>query len=210
MPQNFVGCDREQAFLLPPDVRDWLPERHEVQPASGSIPTPRQSRRTDRMAAHHGDPQPVEALAAHHRAAVRLRERARRPPPAARRRSTRAGPRLRGNALDISRQPHANATVSPTHETRARFRGSAAPAWIRSGDRSGWVGTCGRVSPWAPVGAAIVDQAPAGHQRCADERRRASGRRLLRSRPFRVHMAKADAVPPLPRPHTVNTPVKRA
>jgi hypothetical protein len=23
MPQNFVGCDREQAFLLPPDVRDW-------------------------------------------------------------------------------------------------------------------------------------------------------------------------------------------
>ena len=52
-----------------------------VQPASGSIPTPRQSRRTDRMAAHHGDPQPVEALAAHHRAAVRLRERARRPPP---------------------------------------------------------------------------------------------------------------------------------
>lgn len=28
MPQNFVGCDREQAFLLPPDVRDWLPEGH--------------------------------------------------------------------------------------------------------------------------------------------------------------------------------------
>ena len=78
-----------------------------VQPASGSIPTPRQSRRTDRMAAHHGDPQPVEALAAHHRAAVRLRERARRPPPPARRRSTRAGQRPGGNALDISRQPHA-------------------------------------------------------------------------------------------------------
>jgi transposase len=28
MPQNFVGCDREQAFLLPPDVRDWLLEGH--------------------------------------------------------------------------------------------------------------------------------------------------------------------------------------
>ena len=28
MPQDFVGCDREQAFLLPPDVRDWLPEGH--------------------------------------------------------------------------------------------------------------------------------------------------------------------------------------
>ena len=28
MNQNFVAVDREQAFLLPPDVRDWLPERH--------------------------------------------------------------------------------------------------------------------------------------------------------------------------------------
>src|ERR687886_886899 len=28
MGQNFVACDREQAFLLPPDVRDWLPEGH--------------------------------------------------------------------------------------------------------------------------------------------------------------------------------------
>jgi hypothetical protein len=24
MPQNFLGCDREQAFLMPPDPRDWL------------------------------------------------------------------------------------------------------------------------------------------------------------------------------------------
>ena len=23
---NLVGCDREQAFLLPPDLRDWIPE----------------------------------------------------------------------------------------------------------------------------------------------------------------------------------------
>ena len=22
---KFVDCDREQAFLLPPDLRDWLP-----------------------------------------------------------------------------------------------------------------------------------------------------------------------------------------
>ena len=28
MPQNFLGCDREHAFLLPPDVREWLPEDH--------------------------------------------------------------------------------------------------------------------------------------------------------------------------------------
>src|SRR5512144_1207488 len=28
MPQNFLACDREQPFLLPPDVRGWLPEDH--------------------------------------------------------------------------------------------------------------------------------------------------------------------------------------
>jgi transposase len=28
MPQNFIECGREQVFLMPPDVRDWLPEGH--------------------------------------------------------------------------------------------------------------------------------------------------------------------------------------
>jgi transposase len=28
MSQNFIACDREQSFLMPPDVRDWLPEGH--------------------------------------------------------------------------------------------------------------------------------------------------------------------------------------
>ena len=28
MGPGFVACDREQPFLLPPDVRDWLPEDH--------------------------------------------------------------------------------------------------------------------------------------------------------------------------------------
>ena len=28
MAQSFIGCDREQAFLMPPDVREWLPEGH--------------------------------------------------------------------------------------------------------------------------------------------------------------------------------------
>ncbi len=28
MAQNFIECDREQAFLLPPWLRDWLPEDH--------------------------------------------------------------------------------------------------------------------------------------------------------------------------------------
>jgi transposase len=28
MAMNFIGCDREQEFLLPPSLRDWLPEGH--------------------------------------------------------------------------------------------------------------------------------------------------------------------------------------
>jgi transposase len=28
MALRFVACDREQSFLMPPDVREWLPERH--------------------------------------------------------------------------------------------------------------------------------------------------------------------------------------
>src|SRR5512133_3264167 len=28
MAYNFLVCDRDQAFLLPPDVRDWLPADH--------------------------------------------------------------------------------------------------------------------------------------------------------------------------------------
>lgn len=28
MPQNFLACDRDQSLLLPPDLREWLPEDH--------------------------------------------------------------------------------------------------------------------------------------------------------------------------------------
>jgi transposase len=28
MPQNFLPCERDQPLLLPPDMRDWLPEDH--------------------------------------------------------------------------------------------------------------------------------------------------------------------------------------
>jgi len=28
MPQNFIECDREQELLLPPSLRDWLPDDH--------------------------------------------------------------------------------------------------------------------------------------------------------------------------------------
>jgi transposase len=28
MAQSFIACDRDQAFLMPPDVREWLPEGH--------------------------------------------------------------------------------------------------------------------------------------------------------------------------------------
>src|SRR5256885_6528267 len=30
MGQNFIGCDREQELLLPPSLREWLPEGHLV------------------------------------------------------------------------------------------------------------------------------------------------------------------------------------
>jgi transposase len=28
MPQNFIDCAREQVFLMPPSLRDWLPGDH--------------------------------------------------------------------------------------------------------------------------------------------------------------------------------------
>jgi hypothetical protein len=28
MAQNFIACDREQELLLPPNLREWLPEDH--------------------------------------------------------------------------------------------------------------------------------------------------------------------------------------
>ena len=28
MAQNFVACDREQELLLPPSLREWLPDDH--------------------------------------------------------------------------------------------------------------------------------------------------------------------------------------
>jgi transposase len=30
MAQNFIGVDRDQVFLMPPSLRDWLPEDHLV------------------------------------------------------------------------------------------------------------------------------------------------------------------------------------
>jgi hypothetical protein len=34
MPYNFLRCDRDQPFLLPPDLRDWLPNDHLVLTAN--------------------------------------------------------------------------------------------------------------------------------------------------------------------------------
>ena len=28
MAQNFIACDREQELLLPPSLREWLPQGH--------------------------------------------------------------------------------------------------------------------------------------------------------------------------------------
>jgi hypothetical protein len=37
MPQNFIACDREQAFLLPPSLLDWVPEDHLVWTIPGAV-----------------------------------------------------------------------------------------------------------------------------------------------------------------------------
>jgi hypothetical protein len=30
MGARFVGCDRDQVFLMPPSLRDWVPDGHLV------------------------------------------------------------------------------------------------------------------------------------------------------------------------------------
>jgi hypothetical protein len=30
MAMNFIGCDRDQVFLMPPSLREWVPEGHLV------------------------------------------------------------------------------------------------------------------------------------------------------------------------------------
>jgi transposase len=37
MPQNFIACDREQAFLLPPSLLEWVPEDHLVWTILGAV-----------------------------------------------------------------------------------------------------------------------------------------------------------------------------
>jgi transposase len=37
MPQNFIACDRDQAFLLPPSLLDWVPEDHVVWTILSSV-----------------------------------------------------------------------------------------------------------------------------------------------------------------------------
>jgi transposase len=37
MPQNFIGCNREQAFLMPPSLRDWVAEDHLVWTILGAV-----------------------------------------------------------------------------------------------------------------------------------------------------------------------------
>src|ERR671925_509613 len=37
MAANFIECDREQAFLMPPSLRDWVPEDHLVWTVLGAV-----------------------------------------------------------------------------------------------------------------------------------------------------------------------------
>ena len=52
MAYNFLACDRDQPFLLPPDLRDWLPAEHLTWSSfmwSTSSILGRSSRRIERM-----------------------------------------------------------------------------------------------------------------------------------------------------------------
>ena len=37
MPQNFIGCDRGQTMLMPPDLTDWVPDDHVVWSILGAV-----------------------------------------------------------------------------------------------------------------------------------------------------------------------------
>jgi transposase len=37
MPQNFIECDREQSYLMPPSLRDWVVEDHLVWTILGAV-----------------------------------------------------------------------------------------------------------------------------------------------------------------------------
>ncbi|MBV9321592.1 MAG: transposase, partial [Mycobacterium sp.] len=37
MPQNFIACDREQSFLLPPSLLEWVPDDHLVWMILGAV-----------------------------------------------------------------------------------------------------------------------------------------------------------------------------
>jgi transposase len=37
VPQNFIACDRDQAFLLPPSLLEWVPEDHLVWTILGAV-----------------------------------------------------------------------------------------------------------------------------------------------------------------------------
>ena len=37
MPQNFIAVDREQMFLMPPSLRDWVAEDHLVWTVLGAV-----------------------------------------------------------------------------------------------------------------------------------------------------------------------------
>jgi transposase len=37
MPRNFIACDREQSFLLPPSLLEWVPEDHLLWTILGAV-----------------------------------------------------------------------------------------------------------------------------------------------------------------------------
>jgi hypothetical protein len=68
MGARFIGCDRDQVFLMPPSLRDWVPEGHLVWTVLDAVAeAPRRNRGIRRVApgivvtvdAHGADGQPL-------------------------------------------------------------------------------------------------------------------------------------------------------
>ena len=116
MAQNFLPCNRDQAFLLPPSPREWLPEGHLAWFVIDAVETFDLERfyagyRQDGHGRAAHDPQMMVALLLYAYAT-----------PA---RSSRA---IERQSIDRRRLPRDRRRPMPDHATIARFRARHAQA----------------------------------------------------------------------------------
>ena len=143
MAQNFLPCDREQVLLMPPSLREWLPEDHFAWFVLAAVEEMdlRKSRLPLRMAPDHRHTQPPEASQAPDSAHSDLR------PTPRRHRDRLNHERGRG------RRPQRTGTVCGLCATASRKRKRGVVYAIAAGKRPG--------RPWLAYrfasGAGVLD-----------------------------------------------------